>query len=69
MLGQKKYTLGYMPNTFEIGWNKDFDSIEEFDFFVEDLRENAGLLIFDNEAGKIIFWKRCSDQDPVVNLI
>lgn len=70
MLGQKKYTVSYLPTMNEKGWDKDFDSMDEFDFFVHDVKQKpSGILVLDNAAGQIIFWKRCLDRRPVIDLI
>ena len=41
MLGQKKYTVSFAPNMNELGWNKDFDTMDEFDYFIHDVKEKA----------------------------
>ena len=71
MLGQKKYTVSFAPNMNELGWNRDFDTMDEFDYFIHDVKEKApsAILVFDNTAGQIIFWKRSLDRRPVIDLI
>ena len=68
-MNMKKYTVGYFNNETE--WNRDFDTLDEFDFFIHDVKEKktAGILVFDNAAGQIIFWKRSMESMPIIDLI
>lgn len=57
----KKYSVTYVAGSTGYGWEHEYDKIEEFEDFVDEIRKEytASLTVWDNEIQEFIFWKKC----------
>lgn len=57
----KKYSVTYTSGATGYGWHEEYDRVEEFESFVNEIRHDytARLTVWDNELEDFIFWKDC----------
>lgn len=57
----KKYAVSYVAGATGYGWEEEFDRLDEFEGFVDEMRHEASayVIVWDNEIQKFIFWKEC----------
>ena len=57
----RKYSVTYISGVMGFGWVHDYDRIDEFQNFVDEIRNeySACLTVWDNELECFIFWKYC----------
>lgn len=67
----KKYTLTYVSGATCFGWEKEYDRIEEFESFVDEMRAEytASVTVWDNEIQKFIYWKNCLTYKAKVDML
>jgi hypothetical protein len=57
----KKYTVKYCSGSTGYGWEKQYDRLDEFEDFVDEIRREytASLKVWDETLQEFIFWKDC----------
>lgn len=67
----KKYSVSYVAGSTGYGWEHEYDRIDEFEDFVNEIRDEytARLLVWDNEIEKFIFWKDCLTYKCKIDLL
>lgn len=67
----KKYSVSYVAGSTGYGWENEYDRIDEFEDFVNEIRNEytARLLVWDNEIEKFIFWKDCLTYKCKIDLL
>ena len=67
----KKYSVDYLSCSTGYGWQHEYDRIDEFEDFVDEIRKEytASLMVFDNEINEIIFWKKCLTYKCKIDLL
>lgn len=55
----QKYKVSYTSGATGYGWEESFDTIQEVEFCIAELKENytAYVYVFDYELGDFIFYK------------
>lgn len=67
----KKYTLSYCSGATGFGWDEEYDTLNEFEYFVDDTRKEftAQVKVFDRSIKKFIYWKDCLSYDPYIDML
>lgn len=67
----KKYTLSYCNGPTGFGWEKEFDTLDEFEGFVDSKRNDrsAYLSVWDESMQKIIFLKNVLTYKPRIDML
>lgn len=65
----KKYTVSYCMGATGYGWRKQYDRLEEFEDFVDEIRGeySAYLSVWDDMLQDFIFWKDCLEFKPRID--
>ena len=68
---EKKYNVQYTSGATGYGWSDDFDRLDEFEYFVNDIRKEytAKLTVYDRTIKKFIFWKDCLTFTPYIDML
>lgn len=55
-----KYTVDYTSGATGYGWTREYDCLDEFEYFINEKRNDytAKVTVWDNELQCFIFWKR-----------
>ena len=66
-----KYTVDYVSGATGYGWTQDFDRLNEFEDFINEMRYEytAKVLVFDNKLGDFIYWKDCLTINPRIDML
>lgn len=56
-----KYMVDYCCASTGYGWSREFDTIDEFEDLVNEVRQDRtrGIRVWDNQLKDFIFWKDC----------
>lgn len=67
----KKYNLSYTSGATGYGWQQEFDTINEFEDFINEKREDisAKITVWDNEKNIFIYWKDCLIFKPRIDML
>lgn len=67
----KKYVLDYAQGSTGYGWQKEYDTIDEFEWFVDEMRHEytASVQVWDNELQKFIYWKDVLTYKPRIDML
>lgn len=65
----KKYTVNYSSGATGYGWIKEYDRLDEFEDFVDEMRREytARLTVYDVSVNEFIFWKDCLSYKPYID--
>jgi hypothetical protein len=65
----KKYTVSYCSGSTGYGWQKQYDRLEDFEDFVDHIRDEytASLWVWDDELQDFIFRKDCLEFKPQID--
>ena len=68
---RKKYTVKYCSGSTGYGWEKQYDRLDEFEDFIDEMRGDytARIIVWDETLQKIIFWKDCLSVNPRIDLL
>lgn len=66
-----KYNLVYCSGATGYGWKHDYDTLEEFEDFVDEKRTDytARLQVWDYQLRKFIFWKDALTYEPRIDYL
>lgn len=66
-----KYEVSYCSGASCYGWRQEFDTLDEFESFVDEIRHEytAELCVWDNELNDFIFIKRVLTYSPSKDLL
>lgn len=67
----KKYTVSYASAPTGYGWIREFDSINDFEYIINNARKDCtlSLSVRDNEIGKEIFFKRAMTYKIEIDML
>lgn len=67
----KKYSVQYCSGATGYGWEQEFDRLNEFESFVDEMRKEytAAVWVWDNQLHDFIFIKRTLSYEPSVDLL
>ena len=67
----RKYSVTYVSGATGFGWVHDYDRIDEFEDFVDEIRNeySACLTVWDNELEDFIFWKDCLSNKCEIDML
>ncbi|MBQ8528984.1 MAG: hypothetical protein IJ459_04530 [Clostridia bacterium] len=67
----KKYTVNYCSGSTGFGWSKQYDRLDEFEDFVDEMRREytARVVVWDETLQGFVFWKDCLSYDPSIDLL
>lgn len=67
----KKYVLDYGHGSTGYGWQKEYDTLDEFESFVDAMEHeyNASIQVWDNEIQKFIYWKDILTYRPRIDML
>ena len=68
-LKEKKYTVSYCVGSTGYGWRHEYDRLDEFEDFVDEIRREytASLWVWDSTLQDFIFWKDCLEYKPSID--
>ncbi len=71
MANHKKYTVHYCSGATGYGWTADYDRLDEFESFVDEMRHEytASLKVWDNTLKDFIFYKRALSMYPETDML
>ena len=71
MATHKKYSVDYVSGATGYGWERDFDRLDEFESFINEMRTEytARVLVYDHQMEKFIFWKDCLSYKPRIDML
>lgn len=66
----KKYYLEYTSGATGYGWGREFDRLDEFEDFINEMRNEytAAVRVWDSELKTFIFWKRALSE-PTTDML
>ena len=67
----KKYIVNYCSGSTGYGWKKEYDRLDQFEDFVNEIRHNytAYITVWDDELKEHIFWKDCLTYEPRIDML
>lgn len=67
----KKYSVDYCSGATGYGWTQEFDRLDEFEDFINELRHEstAAVWVYDYQLGCFIFIKRTLTFEPEVDML
>lgn len=67
----KKYILSYASGATGFGWEEEYDRLEEFEAFVNEMRHEytARVTVWDNTLNAFVFWKDCLESKPETDML
>lgn len=67
----KKYSVSYCSGATGFGWEQEFDRLDEFEYFVNEIRHEstAELWVYDYQIKEFIFIKRTLTFKPEVDML
>lgn len=67
----KKYILNYVCGATGYGWEEEYDRLDEFEEFVNEMRYeySARITVWDNEMQKFIFRKDVLTYKPRIDML
>ena len=67
----KKYSLEYCSGATGYGWEKEYDRLDEFEDFINEIRNEytAKVTVFDYSLKKFIFYKRALSFKPEKDML
>lgn len=68
---EKKYTVWYTSGATGFGWEKEYDRLNEFESFIDQMRKEytASVQVWDAQLEDFIFWKDCLTFKPSIDLL
>lgn len=66
-----KYIVTYVSGATGYGWEHQYNSLEEFEKFIDEMRKEytAKIIVWDEELKKFIFWKDCLTYKPRIDML
>lgn len=66
-----KYTVDYTSGATGYGWTKEYDRLDEFEYFINEKRNDytARVTVWDNELEEFIFWKDTLRWDCRIDML
>ena len=68
---EKKYTVWYTSGATGYGWKEEYDRLDEFESFIDQMRNNytAKVHVWDKTLQDFIFWKDCLSYKPDIDML
>ena len=68
---EKKYTVHYCSGATGYGWTTEFDCLNEFEGFVDEMRTcyTAFCSVWDDGIKDFIFYKRVLEYKPEIDML
>lgn len=65
----KKYSVSYCSGSTGYGWRQEYDRLDEFEDFVNEMRREytASITVWDTSVQDFIFWKDCLSYKPSID--
>ena len=67
----KKYTVQYVSGATGYGWEKEFDRLDEFEGFINEMRKDctAKVTVWDNTLQDFVFWKNALTFNVKIDML
>lgn len=64
-----KYFVSYASGATGYGWEREYDRLEEFEYFINEISRTDFVSVYDYELHDFVYRKDCLDDKPTIDLL